>query len=200
MTENDTLQWYQKNAGEFIARTADVDMSALYSSFLARVPSGGRILDLGCGAGGASLYFTQRGYRVLAVDGCEALCEYTRRRAGCAVRQMRFEELAYTDAFDGVWACASLLHVRKAGLPPVLRLIRQALRENGAFYLSFKYGVAERVSGGRHFSDFTEASLRALLDEAGGFHDISVWTTADARPDRSGERWVNGLCSAGRKA
>ncbi len=195
-TENDTLHWYQENAEAFISRTTDVDMTAHYRAFLHHIFPGGRILDLGCGAGSASLYFTQRGYDVLAVDGCKELCEHTRRRVGCTVRCMRFDELDYVDAFDGVWACASLLHLRKAELPAVLRLIRRALTKNGVFYASFKYGNAERDRNGRIFSDFTEASLRSLLDEAGSFQVIDLWTTSDARPDRSDERWVNVLFRA----
>ena len=68
---NDTLNWYRENAASFISGTADVDMTAHYCAFLAHVPSGGYILDLGCGAGSAALYFTQQGYQVLAVDGCQ---------------------------------------------------------------------------------------------------------------------------------
>ena len=194
---NGTLAWYRENAEEFIARTADVDMSALYRPFLAQLPEGARILDLGCGAGSAALYFARLGYPVVAVDGCREMCDYTRRRVGCPVRTLRFGELDYADAFDGVWACASLLHLRKADLPPVLRLIRRALKSGGVFYASFKYGETERDGNGRFFSDFTEASLRALVDEAGGFREIALWTTGDARPDRAEERWVNALYRAG---
>lgn len=194
--KNGTLEWYRANAEEFIQRTSDVDMAEHYRAFLECVPSGGRILDLGCGAGSAAQCFTEKGYRVLAVDGCRELCEYTRNRVGCPVRTMRFEELDYDDAFDGVWACASLLHLRKADLPSVLRLISRALKADGVFYASFKYGDTEREKDGRIFSDFTEDSLRDLLESAGGFRGISVWTTNDARPDRSDERWVNAICRA----
>ena len=90
VAENDTLNWYRDNLENFIARTADVDMTALYSAFLAHVPSGGRILDLGCGAGSAALHFARNGYDVLAIDGCMDLCEYTFRRVGCPVRCLRF--------------------------------------------------------------------------------------------------------------
>lgn len=79
---NDTLNWYRENAAGFISGTADVDMAAHYCTFLAHVPSGGYILDLGCGAGAAALYFTQLGYHVLAVDGCQELCDYTQQRVG----------------------------------------------------------------------------------------------------------------------
>ena len=196
MRQNDTLAWYRENAETFLTRTGNVDMTATYNPFLELVAPGGSILDLGCGAGSAALYFTRKGYKVLAVDGCAEYCEHTRRRAGCEARQMLFGELDYTNAFDGVWACASLLHVQKDALPGVLRLIRRALKKDGVFYASFKYGEAEREKNGRRFSDFTEESLRALLEEAGGFRVEKLWTTADARPERADERWVNVLCFA----
>ena len=197
MTErNDTLNWYRENAEEFISRTEHVDMSALYDEFISHVPAGGRVMDLGCGAGNAALHFSTKGYDVLAVDGCPELCEHTRLRVGCAVRVLRFEELDYENAFDGVWACASLLHLRMSELPRVLRLIRRSMKSGGVFYASFKHGETERDKNGRVFSDMTEESLRRLILDAGCFGKISLWTTVDARPDRAEEKWVNLLCYA----
>ncbi len=196
MSENSTLEWYRDNLEDFIAGTADADMTPQYRAFLEYLPSGGSILDLGCGAGSASLYFTQQGYQVLAADGCRELCDYTRRCAGCPVRCMRFDELDYVDAFDGVWACASLLHVSRAELPGIFRLIRRALKKDGVFYASFKYGETERIKDGRAFSDFTEESLRSVLAETEGLREIKLWTTHDVRPGRNEERWVNILCCA----
>ena len=196
MDQNNTLNWYRENLEGFIARTGTVDMTAHYRAFLEYVPAGGYVMDLGCGAGGASEYFTRMGYRVLAADGCRELSEHTRDRAGCEVRCMRFDELVYTDEFDGIWACASMLHVPKDELPGILRLIRRALKKGGAFYASFKYGETERQKNGRFFSDFTEDSLRSLLDEAGGFRVMKLWVTNDARPERADERWANMVCLA----
>ena len=193
---NGTLNWYKENASDFISRTTDVDMTDHYGAFLEHIPEGGRIMDLGCGAGSAALYFTRAGYRVLAVDGCRELCEFTHRRVGCPVRNVRFDELDYEDSFDGVFACASLLHVRKADLPGVLRLVRRALTGGGVLYASFKYGDTEREENGRVFSDFTEDSLRELFLEVEGFSKIALWTTNDARPDRADEKWVNALYRA----
>ena len=95
-----------------------------------------------------------------------------------------------------LWACASLLHLRKSELPEVMRLIRRALKKGGVFYASFKYGALEREKDGRVFSDMTEDALRGLLGEVDGFREIALWTTNDARPDRADERWVNVLCRA----
>ena len=159
MNQNDSLKWYQDHTEEFIARTADVDMTPHYSRFLEQVVPGGRILDLGCGAGKASLYFTQKGYQVLAVDGCQELCDFTRQRVGCPVRQMFFEELDYTDAFDAVWACASLLHVCKADLPDIFCRIHRALKTGGSLYFEINPLKAQ--------------AMETLLIEA-GYHDVEL--------------------------
>ena len=83
LENNDTLIWYHENAEEFIDRTADVDMSDLYRTFLTYMPSGGSIMDLGCGAGGAALFFTQMGYRVLWMDAGN--CAILRKTASAAL-------------------------------------------------------------------------------------------------------------------
>ncbi len=194
---NDTINWYQDNAEQFIESTQDVDMTDVYRPFLELVPQGGSILDLGCGAGAATVHFMKSGYRVTAVDGCTEMVDHTWHISGCQTRQMLFEELDYSDVFDGVWACASLLHVRKEELPGILRLVHKALKQGGVLYMSFKYGDEERVKDdGRLFSDFTEDSLRALIEGAGGFMLKSLWVSEDKRPERAGERWVNALCIA----
>ncbi|MBO4687461.1 MAG: class I SAM-dependent methyltransferase [Clostridiales bacterium] len=195
--KNETLDWYQENAESFIGNTENVDMTEHYRAFLELVPSGGKILDLGCGAGSATVHFMKSGYQVTAVDGCAEMVDHTWNISGCQARQLLFEELDYSDVFDGVWACASLLHVHKAELPDILRLVHKALKEGGVLYASFKYGDEERVKDdGRLFSDFTEDSVRALFEGVGGFLLKNVWVSDDQRPERAGERWVNVLCVA----
>ncbi len=41
------------------------------------------------------------------------------------------------DVYDGVWACASLLHCARNRLPDVLKRIHAALRRGGVCYISF---------------------------------------------------------------
>ena len=46
------IDYYEQNAEEFFASTVLVDMATLHSRFfLAKIPSGGHILDAGCGSG-----------------------------------------------------------------------------------------------------------------------------------------------------
>ena len=194
---NDTLNYYARNAREFIEGTMGVDMSALCRHFLAHMPPGGSILDLGCGSGRDSKSFAELGYRVTAVDGSPELCKQAQQLIGFPVRCLLFEQLDYVNQFDGVWACASLLHVEKEKMQHVLGLVSDALKEGGTLYLSYKYGSEQRVVNGRFFSDYTEAEIPMLFPEYSSLSCVEWWITQDERPERRDERWLNMICKKG---
>ena len=194
LSTNETLNYYAQNAQEFIAGTVDVDMSRLYRHFLTHLPQDGSILDLGCGSGRDSKFFADLGYRVTAVDGSEELCRRAERLIGFPVRCLLFEELDYVNKFDGIWACASLLHVEKEKMPHILDLVARALKVGGTLYLSYKYGAGQRVDNGRFFSDYTETDIPLLFPEDSPLSCVQWWITQDERPERSHERWLNMIC------
>ena len=109
----DTVGYYDLNAERFEADTGELDLSELYARFIKRMEPRGRVLDVGCGVGRDALAFAKRGYSVVAFDGSAEMVRLARERiAGLAeVLQMRFDEMPWREEFDGVWACASLLHV-----------------------------------------------------------------------------------------
>jgi 2-polyprenyl-3-methyl-5-hydroxy-6-metoxy-1,4-benzoquinol methylase len=109
----DTVAYYNQHAADFAAQTAALDLAPLYDSFLRHVRPDGRILDAGCGAGRDTVAFAERGHEVVAFHASEKMVRLARERAGClaTVHHMRFEEVAWRGEFDGIWACASLLHV-----------------------------------------------------------------------------------------
>ena len=165
----DSVAYYDLNADRFAADTGGIDMSALYERFLGRVEAGGRILDAGCGVGRDALAFTERGYSVVAFDASAEMVRLaSERTAGrTEVLQMRFDDAAWLEEFDGVWACASLLHVPATDLPTVIRRLRAALRPSGVIYMSFKHGSGERVVGGRRFTDYTEGDAQRRVGRHG---------------------------------
>lgn len=196
----ETLEWYSNKADEFLRSTSNADMTRMYERFLHFMPEPVRdeddrvkIMDLGCGSGMASLYFKRNGYNVVPIDGCKEMCEATEKRTGLVVRELVFQDLDYTEEFDGIWACASLLHVPMDEMDHVLSLVNRALKDGGTAYASFKYGDGEREKGGRRFTDFTEVSLEKMLDKVEKLQILDLWCTEDVREDRSGERWVNVL-------
>jgi len=190
---NKTLQYYAENAAAFAAGTVDADMSVARERFLSHLPQGARILDFGCGSGRDTRFFLSRGYDVDAVDGSAELCRMASQYTGIEVKQMLFGELDASAVYDGVWACASILHLPKPELAEVLRRIADALTGEGVLYTSFKYGSFEGIRGGRHFTDFTEETLRAFWQEAFGLRILELWITQDVRPGRAEERWLNVL-------
>jgi SAM-dependent methyltransferase len=168
-------------------------MSALYKPFLEPVPENGRILDAGCGSGRDSLYFKRRGYQVEAFDGSAEMCRLAARLIGQPVRQKTFEEVDWVSEFDGVWACASLLHVGHKDIDSVLERLTRSLRAGGVLYVSFKKRDGDWEQSGRFFSGYSQESLFRLLAKHPVLVPISIWTTADARPSRIEEKWLNAL-------
>ena len=185
------MDWYEENAQEYFEQTVDVDLRKLYAPFLALLPEPARILDAGCGSGRDSLAFKEMGHEIVAFDASKKLAAVAARELGETVEVKRFQEIQYTSAFDGIWACASLLHVPLRELPEVLSNLEVALKQGGVLYMSFKKGDGERQHHGRTFTDFTEEALASLVTENTNLSIERLWVTQDARPSRQAELWVN---------
>lgn len=189
--QTDTLNYYNSKAAEFISGTIDVSFSEIQDMFLAYIPKGGHILDFGCGSGRDTKYFLSKGYVVDATDGSEQLCKLASKHTGITVKQMLFEELEAVEEYDGIWACASILHVEKGSLPSVLRKMVSAVKSGGTIYTSFKYGDFEGVRNGRYFTYLTEQSLKEIIDKIPELLIEKMWISGDVRADRGEERWLN---------
>ncbi|NOT41509.1 MAG: class I SAM-dependent methyltransferase, partial [Alphaproteobacteria bacterium] len=101
------------------------------------------------------------------------------KRIGRPVRVQLFEDLDDMNAFDGIWANASLLHVPRAGLPNVLARVRRALKPGGLLAASFKSGGQEgRDKLGRYYNYLNADELAALL------HETGAWQTLDLKEGR----------------
>lgn len=185
-----TIDYYNKYAEEFTASTFEVDMESLYQPFLAELSEGARILDVGCGSGRDTLAFKNKGYQVDAIDYSEELVKKATRLTGIPIKLKSFYEVDDYEAYDGIWACASLLHCERSRLAEVLEKMVQALKPNGVIYISFKYGDSDRDKDGRKFTDLDENQADALLEQFDNVQQIKQWVTLDQRPDRQ-EKWLN---------
>lgn len=185
-----TIDYYNKHAEEFTASTFEVNMESLYQPFLAELPEGARILDVGCGSGRDTLAFKKKGYQVDAIDYSEELVKKASRLTGIPIKLKSFYEVDDYEAYDGIWACASLLHCERTRLKEVIGKLVSALKPNGVLYMSFKYGNGDREKDGRQFTDLDEVQAKALLEQFDNVQQIQQWITVDKRPDRQ-EKWLN---------
>jgi len=187
---NSTIDFYNENAQSFFDNTVNADLSEIYDKFLGNLPDGGSILDAGCGSGRDSKAFIDKGFEVTAFDASEEMARMASDYTGLSVYEMTFQDVDWQDKFDGIWACASLLHVPMNELGLVFDKLLQALKKDGVICCSFKYGDTERTKDGRFFSDLDERRLRQLV---GYKANIETWITKDVRPGRDDEKWLDAI-------
>ena len=189
-----TIDYYNQNADTFAEQTVAVDFQKTQDRFLKSL-RGSKILDFGCGSGRDAKYFFDLGYEVSAIDGSEELCKIARTYSGIDVKHMYFQDLDEQEAYDGIWACSSILHLTKNELKDVLAKMRRALKPGGIIYTSFKYGEFEGQRNGRYFTDFTLETFRDFMKDIPGLSMDEYWITGDVRPGRGEEKWLNLILS-----
>ncbi len=162
MRDEETARFYSENAATYVRRFSEPHHARL-DAFLGRLSPGSAILELGCGNGRDSGEMLSRGYDVTPTDGTPEIAAEASSLLGRPVGVLRFEDIDFDAAFDGIWANAALLHVARTDLPDVLAAIHRALRPSGIFYASFKAGEGEgRDALGRYYNYPSETWLHDL--------------------------------------
>ncbi len=184
-----TIDYYNENAEYFIDSTINVDMSETQDLFLSILPNNSKILDFGCGSGRDTKYFLEKGHQVDAIDGSEKICEIVSSKLNIEVKCMDFFELDSISEYDGIWACASLLHVNYRKLPEMFDKLYLALKPNGVLYASFKYGGYSYIDNGKSYTNVTEKTIRRLLKNS-EFVIEKEWITSDGK-NRKTIQWFN---------
>lgn len=188
---NKTINYYDTNAKEFVKGTLNVDFKTTQDKFINKLPAKGYILDFGCGSGRDTKYFLAKDFKVDAIDGSIELCKIASEYTNIKVRHMYFNELSIVNKYDGIWACSSILHLSLDDLVDVFKRMSKALKDEGIIYTSFKYGDFSGERNGRYFTDMTEDSFAKLIANVENLKVEEQWITADVRPQRGNEKWLN---------
>ena len=193
---NETIRYYDNNAQAFIDGTSTADMKYLLDKFAARLSVGASILDLGCGSGRDSVWFINQGFDVTAIDASVEMIRHCKSLIGDRAILADLEEFETTEKYDGIWACASLLHIPRERLAAAITKYSAVLKPGGRFFMSFKDHEQDYKKDGRIFTCFTPPSLEQYLNDLNLFNKIDIYETEDVRPDRPGERWVSAIGEA----
>jgi SAM-dependent methyltransferase len=189
----DSLDYYERYAIPYYEQTIDLDMTEIMKPFIELMPEGAEVLDLGCGSGRDTVALEEQGYLVTPMDGSKRMCElaeiYTDRDVLC----LTFEEMDFQEVFDGIWACASLLHVPSAEMPGIMEKVLAALKPGGILYFSVYEGERDGFCGGRWYCDYTEAGIRKLMARFAHADILDIWKTDPVRQDTADRQWLNVL-------
>jgi|SRR5579863_955163 len=192
--EAGTTLFYDSHAQDYSESTIGLDVRELREPFLKELRPGSHILDAGCGSGRDSKAFLDRGYRVTAIDASPGLARLASAYTGLQCEVLAFQEMQFREEFDGVWACASLLHVPLRDIDNVMTRFVRALKPGGVFYISLKEGQGERIAeDGRFFNYYSLDSFRKLLARCPALREASFWTTPEIRSLKHREPWLNFL-------
>ncbi|MCJ8519232.1 SAM-dependent methyltransferase [Pseudorhizobium tarimense] len=186
---NETLGFYNRNAAAYAANEGAGNPRLF--SFLRHCPPGGKVLELGTGAGVDAAAMIQAAFDLDATDGSSALAAIASERLGRTVRTMLFDQLDAKEAYDGVYACASLTHVPRSDLPRVIQRVHRALRHCGVAWANFKAGACEGTDAlGRHYSYLSEQRLLDLWSEAAPWASIETEAWLGGAYDGKETRWL----------
>lgn len=188
----DSIDYYERYANLYYENTVDIDMSEIIERFVELLPENADVLDLGCGSGRDAIALEEAGCYATLLDGSAEMCKLAEIAADKEVLHMRFDEMEFEEVFDGIWACASLLHVPKNEMDQIMGKVYAALKPEGILYVSFQYGEEERIQDGRFFSDYTQESLEEMLERHGQFEILDIWVSEDAM-GREDRQWINAL-------
>lgn len=179
MSDQGTIDAYDARAASYAALDINEAQTESLRAFLACLPAGGTILDLGCGPGLQAKAMQDAGFAIIGLDATPAFVTAA-RSVGIDARHGTFDDVTETDAYDGIWASFSLLHAPRADFPRHLTALAKALRPGGYLYLGMKLGAGEgRDALGRFYSYYSETELRNALEGIGlTVSDVTTGTGA----------------------
>jgi SAM-dependent methyltransferase len=204
-TDRDTVQSYDAVAAEYAAEAAAMPewVAAEIDAFVAALGSLGRVLEIGSGGGRDAFELEKRGISVRRTDVSKGFVELL-RQSGVVADLLDPLTDDLTDPqrpgrlYDGVWSCASLIHVAREDFGMVLKRLAEATRTGGPLHASVREGDGEEVSvhgtaaAPRHYFEtyWRESALRAALSDAGW--NVSEIRRYIGRPD---DRWLSARAS-----
>lgn len=196
-----TITTYDKMAKQYAATVQDFAPISEREKFMSLIHPNGKILDAGCGSGRDALFFASRGFQVTGIDLSTSLIDFAKanNQPNVQFRVMDLRAIRLDKSFDGIWACASLLHLKREEILLVLRSFEHMMMPGGTLYIQLKEGEGESVvTGGttegeeRFFSFYSVPEIRKLMGNA-GFKMINqyTWDQKDQNVERPHEVWIS---------
>lgn len=179
-TDRDTVRSYDAVAAEYAAEAAAMPgwVATEIDAFVTGLGGSGRVLEIGSGGGRDALELEKRGISVRRTDISKGFVELLRENGFEAdLLDPLTDDLADPQRtgtpYDGVWACACLIHVAREDFGKVLGRLAEVTRPGGRLHASVRDGDGEDISAHgatpRRYAEtyWREPALRSALTDAG---------------------------------
>jgi len=187
-----TVSWYNSNAQKYFRTTAHLDITHLYDSFLPNFSMGDIILDAGCGVGRDTRHFIREGFRVVSFDASIELGKICNQYPFAYCLHKSFSDIDFIEEFDGVWACASLIHLDPKEFCDALSKLYRALKSGGTIFISLKEKDNNSTAQQRKTYYHEEKIVKKILAKELMLQELCVWPTEGAMQDEI-SNWINYL-------
>lgn len=188
---NETICYYDNNAEKYYQNTIGANVNEVMKRFLTYLPEGGTIVDAGCGSGRDVKAFRDMGYIATGIDASSELVNLARQRLGINVTLADMSRWIADVPADGIWCCASLMHLSDERIKDFLINTKYNLKPGGSLFISVKTGVETGIDyEGRYIRNFTEEELRTFIHDIKHLDIMECWYNEDALM-RDSFRWLN---------
>lgn len=165
--DQETVNVYDKKISDYKKLISKELKDTNLDIFMNMIESGGKVLDLGCGTGSASLELSKRGFLPFPVDASLEMIKVAEALLKIKARKISFDEIDEHNFYHAIWANFSLLHTTKNKFSDILKILFSALKEKGILFFSLKRGVGEsRDKLGRFYSYYEKSEVEKYLEKA----------------------------------
>ncbi|GJM40812.1 MAG: tellurite resistance [Ardenticatenaceae bacterium] len=180
-----TRETYRKIAADYaLAWQQRGSIDIQLAKFVSLLPKGAVVLDVGCGPGMDTAVLKSHQLNAIGLDYSHEMMRVGRDEYGydAPLVQADMRWLPVGQQLDGIWACASLLHLQRDEVLPTMQQFCRILKPNGVLYLSVKEGEGDKWvpttkyghNSARFFTFWQPETLDTLL-EAAAFEIIESW-------------------------
>lgn len=163
-----TIEVYDARAADYARLTKELDGYDELVTFCGAMPTGGHVLDLGCGPGFYAAFMAAQGCKVDAVDASAEMVKLAAQHTGVTARHASFDDISGDAVYDGIWANFSLLHAPRDAFPKHLAALHRACKPDAKLHIGMKLGSnAGRDGIDRMYTYYQEGDLLTHLTGAG---------------------------------